>query len=600
MGWKLGKFRQMKKLFKKHKIANKFLTWFLLVALLPFCVVGYITYRIYEKSLTERLFDNLIAIADNKASQIENYILEREKNVASLAHIPAIVDAAKEYEAAFIKKGKMPWRYSPEFIALNKKFLPFLKYYKETFGFSDLFLVSPHGDAVFSVMQGEDLGSNYYTGFYKDTELAKVCDRAKTLLETAVSDFEFYPATNQPAAFLAAPVLKEGVVVGVMVLQMSNEEVYKLAGDYTGLGETGETIIAAKAGDKAVFLTPLRHDPHAAFRRRVSIGSKEEIPIQEAVQGKKGFGKYIDYRGKEVLAAWRYLPHLRWGMAVEMDTEEVFTPIAKLRSSIAAIGSITIFMVILIAIYISRTISEPIVKLTETTRLIAGGDFSKSVTISSKDELGRLAGSFNEMVKNLADRTAEREQAVKTIKEKDKFIESMVQSSAIATFVIDAKHKVIFWNKACEDLTGIKSEDLMGTSDHWKAFYDHRRPCVADIIIDNKFNDIPNLYNIYAKSVLIPDGLYAEGWYPNLGGKNRYIAFDAAPICDSNGKLIAAVETLQDITERKQAEEELKKRLEELEIFYDATIGREGRIIELKQDVDKLLGQLGKEKKYDV
>ncbi|MBU0710515.1 PAS domain S-box protein [bacterium] len=52
--------------------------------------------------------------------------------------------------------------------------------------------------------------------------------------------------------------------------------------------------------------------------------------------------------------------------------------------------------------------------------------------------------------------------------------------------------------------------------------------------------------------------------------------------------------------ERKRAEEDLRKRLEELEIFYDATIGREGRIIELKQKVNELLAQLGKEKKYDV
>ena len=52
--------------------------------------------------------------------------------------------------------------------------------------------------------------------------------------------------------------------------------------------------------------------------------------------------------------------------------------------------------------------------------------------------------------------------------------------------------------------------------------------------------------------------------------------------------------------ERKQAEEELQERLKELEIYYNATIGREGRIIELKQRVNELLVQLGKEKKYDV
>jgi len=180
-----------------------------------------------------------------------------------------------------------------------------------------------------------------------------------------------------------------------------------------------------------------------------------------------------------------------------------------------------------------------------------------NVTVGLVDYRGRVAsmGTGKDIT--------ERKRAEEALKEKDKFIESMLQSSAVATFVIDSKHNVIYWNKACEDLTGIKSEDLMGANDHWKAFYDHRRPCVSDIIIDSKFDDMANLYKVYAKSVLIPDGLCAEGWYPNLGGKNRYIAFDAAPICDANGKTIAAIETLQDITERKHTEEALRHSLEE-------------------------------------
>jgi PAS domain S-box-containing protein len=167
--------------------------------------------------------------------------------------------------------------------------------------------------------------------------------------------------------------------------------------------------------------------------------------------------------------------------------------------------------------------------------------------------------------RNITDRKLAEEE----LKEKDKFMESMVQSSAVATFVINAEHKVIYWNKACEDLTGIKSEALLGTSDHWRAFYDHRRPCVADIIIDNTFSEMTNLYKVYAKSVLIPDGVRAEGWYPNLGGKDRYIVFDAAPIRDDNGKLIAAIETLQDITKRKQAEDALHEGRRQLKAILD-------------------------------
>ncbi len=60
------------------------------------------------------------------------------------------------------------------------------------------------------------------------------------------------------------------------------------------------------------------------------------------------------------------------------------------------------------------------------------------------------------------------------------------------------------------------------------------------------------------------------------------------------------VKLLKEVAERKQTEQELKKRLHEIEIFYNATLGREGRIIELKHQVNELLVQLGKKKKYKV
>jgi diguanylate cyclase (GGDEF)-like protein/PAS domain S-box-containing protein len=153
----------------------------------------------------------------------------------------------------------------------------------------------------------------------------------------------------------------------------------------------------------------------------------------------------------------------------------------------------------------------------------------------------------------------ERKRTEEALEKRDRFTESLIQSSAVATFVIDAEHKVLYWNKACEDLTAIQAKDLIGTSDHWKAFYDHHRPCMADIIVDHKIDDMALFYEIHARSDLIPDGISAEGWYPNLGGKNRYILFDAAPIYDDKGKLVAAIETIKDITVRKQVEEELQR-----------------------------------------
>jgi two-component system cell cycle sensor histidine kinase PleC len=135
------------------------------------------------------------------------------------------------------------------------------------------------------------------------------------------------------------------------------------------------------------------------------------------------------------------------------------------------------------------------------------------------------------------------------------FATSLVQYSAVPTFVIDSQHTVLQWNKACEDLTDMKASDVVGTDNHWKAFYDHKRPCLADIVLNKELHRLPDYYDKYEKSEHIATGLHAENWVQNMGGKSRYLILDAAPINDSGGRLIAVVETLQDITELKQMEE---------------------------------------------
>jgi len=148
--------------------------------------------------------------------------------------------------------------------------------------------------------------------------------------------------------------------------------------------------------------------------------------------------------------------------------------------------------------------------------------------------------------------------------EQKKFAESVIDNSAIATFVLDRDHKVVFWNKACEVLSGYRAVDMIGTRDHWRSFYSRRRPTLADIVIDKQHEKVESLYAMSRRSELISDGIHAEGWFANINGKDRYIVFDTAPIYDSEQRLIFAIETLQDMTEFKLAGEELEKKTREL------------------------------------
>ncbi|MFH1976974.1 MAG: HD domain-containing phosphohydrolase [Pseudomonadota bacterium] len=163
----------------------------------------------------------------------------------------------------------------------------------------------------------------------------------------------------------------------------------------------------------------------------------------------------------------------------------------------------------------------------------------------------------------------ERKKSEIALAEQKDFSEKMIENSAVPTFVINTQHEVIMWNKACEALTGIEAVEMIGTDNHWKGFYDHKRPHVADIVIDRTPGSMSEYYGNYKKSAFAEEGLQAEGWYANLGGKKRYIFFDAAPIYSSKGKLIGAIETFHDITDRRHAIDALRKSEKKYRDLYD-------------------------------
>ncbi len=150
------------------------------------------------------------------------------------------------------------------------------------------------------------------------------------------------------------------------------------------------------------------------------------------------------------------------------------------------------------------------------------------------------------------------------------FSENLLQNSAVPCFVIDSDHTVLLWTRACEELTGISVGEVLGTDQHWKAFYPDQRPCLADVVIDGNLEETIDLYTNFANSPLTSEGLQAEGWFNDIGGKRRYLRFDAAPIRDNSGTLIAAIETFADLTSQKQIEQALR----ESELSYSSLIER--------------------------
>ncbi len=179
--------------------------------------------------------------------------------------------------------------------------------------------------------------------------------------------------------------------------------------------------------------------------------------------------------------------------------------------------------------------------------------------IFNKATFTDLGGNVEGLVGVILDIT-ERKQAEEALRESEATLHSILQGSPTLQFVIDKDHRVISWNKAIEEYSGIKEGEVLGTRNQWKAFYDTERPILADLLLDEKVEQIPEWYQGTLNNSQFVEGAYeATDFFPNMGESGKWLYFTAAPVRNVKGEIIGAVETLEDITKRKLAEEALRE-----------------------------------------
>jgi PAS domain S-box-containing protein len=176
------------------------------------------------------------------------------------------------------------------------------------------------------------------------------------------------------------------------------------------------------------------------------------------------------------------------------------------------------------------------------------------------------AGRRRLHAREVRDRLRERENWQERLIREKKTIEGMIEGSPIPTFVLNRDHKIILWNRACTELTGFAAGEMIGTEKQYIPFYNEKRPVIADLILDRDFESMRKYYGTkkVRRSPTVEAAYEARDFFRNLGGRNRHIYFLAAPICDEKGEIIAAIETIQDVSKEEQMSEELREYAETL------------------------------------
>ncbi|HOP48387.1 MAG TPA: PAS domain S-box protein [Desulfobacteraceae bacterium] len=172
--------------------------------------------------------------------------------------------------------------------------------------------------------------------------------------------------------------------------------------------------------------------------------------------------------------------------------------------------------------------------------------------------------TYQELEKRVRDLEAEAKKhksVEQALRESEQKFSQIVNGNSIPTLVIDIDHITTHCNKAYEFLTGISASEIIGTQNQWVAFYPEQRPILADFIVDRTpVEEVEKYYRGKLKKFALKDGAFqAEVFFPDKGETGKWFFFTAAPLIDAKGNITGSVETFQDLTKRKKAEEAVRK-----------------------------------------
>ncbi|RKZ39306.1 MAG: hypothetical protein DRQ49_11920 [Gammaproteobacteria bacterium] len=393
------------------KIRTKLLSAALAIGLIPALIVGSVSWFQSRNALKNQAFSHLESVREIKKAQIESFFVERMVDLQVLLEMVANLKQNAVQKLQSLEENEKAQIVKLEEI-MTLKLLgeqeDFFAKYVRKYHYYDLFLIHPQGKIFYTVKHETDYGTNLLHGEYADSQLGSVFQKVLKSKAFAMSDFAPYPPSHdEPAAFIAQPLLNNDKIELIVALQLSDKAITQIMQERTGMGETGETYLVGQ--DKLMrsdsYIDPIYHSIKASFANPIS-GTVDTEATRAALSGKTGHKIMRDYRDVAVLSAYTPLNigDINWAVIAEIDLEEAFKPISHLQWQLFIIALLMGRLVFTLTRRFTEHLTKPLLLINQHLKILAQGKmFEDDIDYSKTDEIGELVTStrtLKEGIKN--------------------------------------------------------------------------------------------------------------------------------------------------------------------------------------------------------
>lgn len=399
------------------KLVHKLPLLVVAASILAAVVVSFVAIRAVERQGVSAAEEKLVAIRSAHASALNMYLTGIEQNLAVLARNRYLLQGFGEFISSYetlsgedqarLRRAYMEDNPHPhgekekldfaadgsQYSRIHGRFHDWFRYFIERRGYSDLFLISPAGDVVYTVEKESDFATNLLSGPWKDTGVARIFRDIAARPERdrqAFADLEIYgPSHGLPASFLAMPLHDEkDVFVGVVAIQMPGTRINGVLAATEGMGVSGDAYIV-NAND----LTMRSHgrflEDGDFLSRKVSAEA-----VAAARAGKSGVHEVKNYRNQRVYSAYEALPFkgASWVLLVEIARDEILKPMHDTLRFVLVSMLVFLVFIVIGSLSIAHRMIQPMTKMTEGMQRLAKGDMTTKIEgVERTDEFGDMA-----------------------------------------------------------------------------------------------------------------------------------------------------------------------------------------------------------------